>query len=70
VHMQSIGHPLVGDPVYRLNRGRRTDPALDGFPRQALHAWRLGFVHPDTGEAMQFESPLPADMRDLLHALR
>ena len=70
VHMHSIGHPLVGDPVYRLNRGRRTDPALDAFPRQALHAWRLAFVHPASRKTMQFESALPADMRDLLSALQ
>jgi len=70
VHMHSIGHPLVGDPVYRLNRGRRTDSALDAFPRQALHAWRLAFVHPASRKTMQFESPLPADMRDLLSALQ
>ncbi len=70
VHMHSIGHPLVGDPVYHLNRGRRTDSVLDAFPRQALHAWRLAFVHPASRKTMQFESPLPADMRDLLSALQ
>ncbi len=70
VHMHSIGHPLVGDPVYRLNRGRRTDAVLDAFPRQALHAWGLAFVHPASRKTMQFESPLPADMRDLLSALQ
>ena len=70
VHMHSIGHPLVGDPVYRLWRARTGKSALYSFPRQALHAWRLGFVHPDTGEEKRFESPLPADMRDLLKALR
>jgi 23S rRNA pseudouridine1911/1915/1917 synthase len=70
VHMHSIGHPLVGDPVYRLNRARRTDTALDAFPRQALHAWRLAFVHPASRKTMQFDSPLPSDMRDLLSALQ
>jgi len=70
VHMRSIGHPLVGDPVYRLNLGRRIDSALDAFPRQALHAWRLAFVHPASRKSMQFDSPLPADMRDLLSALQ
>jgi len=70
VHMQSIGHPLVGDPVYRLTRGRRGDAALDAFRRQALHAWRLTFIHPASGRTMQFESPLPADMRDLLASLQ
>jgi 23S rRNA pseudouridine1911/1915/1917 synthase len=70
VHMHSIGHPLVGDPVYRLARGRRSDSVLDAFRRQALHAWRLAFIHPASGKTMQFESPLPADMRDLLAALQ
>ena len=70
VHMQSIGHPLVGDPVYRMARGRRGDPVLDAFPRQALHAWRLAFIHPVSGKTMQFESPLPEDLRALLAALQ
>jgi len=70
VHMQSIGHPLVGDPVYRTARGPRANPALDAFGRQALHAWRLAFVHPASAKTMQFESPLPADMQDLLSALQ
>jgi len=69
VHMHSIGHPLVGDPVYRLTRGRRGDSVSVAFPRQALHAWRLAFVHPASRKTMQFESQLPADMRDLLSAL-
>jgi 23S rRNA pseudouridine1911/1915/1917 synthase len=69
VHMQSIGHPLLGDPVYRLAGRRRGNPALDSIGRQALHAWRLAFVHPASGKLLQFESPLPADMRDLLDLL-
>ena len=63
VHLQSIGHPLVGDPVYRAGRGAASGP-LAGFKRQALHAYRLGLVHPASGEAMQWEAPLPADMRE------
>ncbi|HEY6895728.1 MAG TPA: 23S rRNA pseudouridine(1911/1915/1917) synthase RluD [Rhodocyclaceae bacterium] len=67
VHMASIGHPLVGDATY----GRRcNDALLDGFPRQALHAWRLGLLHPGSGDAMQWESPLPEDFANLLAALR
>lgn len=68
VHMTSIGHPLVGDPVY----GRRAsgDARLDGFPRQALHAWRLALVHPAKGVEMCWESPLPADFAALLETLR
>jgi len=65
VHMASINHPLVGDPVY----GRR-DPGLPPFARQALHAARLGLVHPLSGRALHWEAPLPADMRALLEALR
>ena len=67
VHLQSIGHPLVGDPVYR--RGAKTH-ALDGFKRQALHAARLELVHPRTGRARHWESPLPEDFRGLLDLFR
>jgi len=63
VHLASIGHPIEGDPVYG-GRGERL------LPRQALHAWKLAFRHPRTGEAMRFESPLPADLRALLARLR
>jgi len=69
VHMQSIGHPLVGDPVYRSARSRRGHQTLDSFARQALHAWRLAFIHPACAKPMQFEAPLPRDMQDLLAAL-
>ncbi len=55
VHMASIGHPLVADEVY----GGK--PAA-GLERQALHACRLAFVHPATGEALEFKSPLPPDL--------
>jgi 23S rRNA pseudouridine1911/1915/1917 synthase len=67
VHMSFAGHPLVGDPVYGR---RRAAGAFGEFPRQALHAASLGFVHPVSGEAMRFESALPADMEALLAALR
>jgi len=63
VHLASIRHPLVGDPAY----GRRGGVA---FWRQALHAWRLGLVHPVTRESMHWESPLPSDFSALLAALR
>jgi 23S rRNA pseudouridine1911/1915/1917 synthase len=68
VHLQSIGHPLVGDPVYRTGRGAAAGP-LANFKRQALHAYRLGLVHPVSGAAMQWEAPLPADMQGLLSEL-
>ncbi len=50
VHCAHIGHPLLGDPVYGRARGKRSvTPLPDGFARQALHAWRLGLIHPQTG---------------------
>ncbi|MBT2292657.1 RluA family pseudouridine synthase [Paenibacillus albidus] len=63
VHMKFIGHPLVGDPIY----GRSKGTAMNG---QALHAAVLGFVHPSTGEYMEFSAPLPEDMEEVLFALR
>jgi 23S rRNA pseudouridine1911/1915/1917 synthase len=68
VHMASIGHALVGDPVY--GKAKSGDAALDAFPRQALHAWRLALVHPREGREMAWESPLPADFAALLERLR
>jgi len=71
VHMASIGHALLGDPVYG-----RTPPRLRPilhelhFARQALHAAVLGFIHPVTGAEVRFESALPADMARLLVDLR
>ncbi len=65
VHMASLKHPLVGDPVYGKH-----DPRLPAFHRQALHAARLGLIHPLTRRPMFWESPLPADMAGLLEALR
>ena len=68
VHLQSIGHPLVGDPVYRAGRGAVRGP-LANFRRQALHAYRLGLVHPQSRAPLQWEAPLPEDMRMLLEEL-
>jgi 23S rRNA pseudouridine1911/1915/1917 synthase len=67
VHMAFAGHALVGDSVYGRQRG---EGVLGSFPRQALHAASLGFVHPVNGAAMRFDAPLPADMQGLLAALR
>jgi 23S rRNA pseudouridine1911/1915/1917 synthase len=75
VHMAAEGHPIVGDPVYggrpRVPRGAAPEllECLRGFRRQALHAFRLRFAHPASGEPMQFEAPLPQDMRALVAAL-
>ncbi len=67
VHMASIGHALLGDPVYGRSPARLR-PILTRlcFARQALHAAVLGFSHPVTGEAMRCQSALPADIRELL----
>ena len=64
VHFASVGHPVVGDSVY----GRRR-PQLP-VPRQFLHAWRLGFKHPDTGQRINLETPLPPDLASVLELLR
>ena len=76
VHLATSGHPVVGDPVYLRRipaaaRGLADDLrrlALD-FPRQALHAARLGFVHPRTGATLSFTTPPPPDMAELTAAL-
>lgn len=71
VHMASIGHPLVGDPVYGRTPSRlRPKLSQLHFARQALHAAVLGFIHPVTGAHLRFESKLPADMAGLLVELR
>jgi len=67
VHMASIGHPVVGDPVY----GKRTlkDAASLGLHRQFLHARRLGFTLPSTGEWREFTGPLPGDLQQAIDKL-
>ncbi len=72
VHMAYIGHPLVGDSTY-IKGTQKCQPSLRdllyGFPRQALHATRLALDHPATGERMEFDSPLPDDMDELLEQI-
>lgn len=75
VHLQAIGHPIVGDETYGGDRARsiadvRLRKAVRAFARPALHAERLAFDHPRTGEALAFTSPLPADMTALWSAIR
>ena len=77
VHAAHVGHPLVGDPVYgrartpgRAGLDAAAAAALAAFPRQALHAARLGFAHPRSGARLVFESPLPDDLADLSAKLR
>lgn len=70
VHMASIGHPLLGDPVY--GRSGKTHSKLlkiFNFHRQALHAVELGFIHPVTKHRLSFSSPMPPDMQELFKAL-
>lgn len=70
VHMASIGHALLGDPVYGRNRpGQKTLLETLGFRRQALHAAYLGFIHPINSNALAFESRMPADMQELFSEL-
>ena len=71
VHLAERGHPLIGDPVYggRAPRAARANPAIADFPRQALHARRLGFAHPESGAALVFESRLPEDLARLQSSL-
>jgi 23S rRNA pseudouridine1911/1915/1917 synthase len=79
VHLTHLGHPLIGDPQYgRARRAPRPrSPAEEHaftlatqFPRQALHAFVLGFQHPSLHKTMRFESPWPADFAQLVEALR
>jgi 23S rRNA pseudouridine1911/1915/1917 synthase len=71
VHMASIGHPLVGDATYGGNRARipadgNLAVELASFPRQALHAFLIGFRHPGTAQSLRFVSAIPTDLNKLL----
>jgi 23S rRNA pseudouridine1911/1915/1917 synthase len=76
VHLSSVGHPVLGDALYgRKGRpGAIHDPVLKEcvrrMNRQALHAQRLEFTHPRTGERVQFVSPIPRDIEEVLECLR
>ena len=59
IHMKYLGYPLIGDYLY--------NPDMEQIQRQALHAWKLSFVHPITGEKMQFTAPLLEDMAAVLY---
>lgn len=70
VHFASIGHPVLGDRTY----GKKTDVTVKGeekifFQRQMLHAELLGFIHPLTGEYLEFSSPMPEDMAEKIREL-
>lgn len=75
VHLKHLGHPIVGDPVYSGPQWRgipdkKIQRALSSLERQALHAARLSFPHPTSGERMTFEAAMPDDMTKLLTVLR
>ncbi len=76
VHMAMIGHALVGDPVYggrlKLPKGMAPEfiEQLRAFKRQALHAGKLGFIHPESGKPVSFTAPMPEDMALLIDLLR
>jgi 23S rRNA pseudouridine1911/1915/1917 synthase len=76
VHLAHVNHPLLGDPLYggglKLPKGASAEliAVLRGFRRQALHAERLSFVHPVSGERLAFEAERPADQSALIEALR
>jgi 23S rRNA pseudouridine1911/1915/1917 synthase len=63
IHFAWLGHPLVGDPIYGLRRQRLP------VPRLFLHAARLAFVLPSTGERVEFSAPLPAELQEVVHNL-
>jgi 23S rRNA pseudouridine1911/1915/1917 synthase len=75
VHLSHKGHSLVGDPLYgrprKKPKGWEEEAALlNAFSRQALHAYRLGFTHPRSGERLRFESALPSDIKELIRKLQ
>ena len=75
VHLSHIGHPIIGDDVYgnrqqlRAGLTQEQRDAIQNFPRQALHAYQLGFVHPETGEDIEVTAPLPDDIIKLAEIL-
>jgi 23S rRNA pseudouridine1911/1915/1917 synthase len=72
VHLSALGHPVVGDPLYgnpRLVRAledARLEKLIRSLNRQFLHAWLLGFEHPGTGEYLEFQAPMPAELQTIL----
>lgn len=74
VHLRHLGHPIVGDPVYSGPQwkgipDKRIQKVLSSMKRQALHAWRIRFPHPRTGEEMAFEAEIPSDLRSVVESL-
>ena len=67
MHLSSIGHPVVGDLTYGADARLAQRLGLD---RPFLHAWRLGFAHPASGQRMEIEEPLPPDLEPVLERAR
>jgi 23S rRNA pseudouridine1911/1915/1917 synthase len=71
VHCASMQHPIIGDTVYGYRYSAGCQPTiLKTVSRQMLHAWRMSFTHPETGQTMSMESPVPEDMQIVLNGLR
>ena len=77
MHLAHIGHPLIGDPLYgpgfKSKLRKLPEPLrgkLEALDRQALHAAELAFVHPLTGRLLKFNSPLPADLAEIVQAFK
>ena len=62
VHLHHLGHPVLGDKLYGAKHA-------GDFPRQMLHAWKLGFDHPRTGERLRFDAPVPRDFAQAMHQI-
>lgn len=70
IHLAELGHPVLGDKVYRLPSVGQAPPETVTAPRLALHATELGFINPATGELLHWKMPMPKDLEDLLNRLR
>lgn len=82
IHMAHIGHPLVGDPIYgaqptaqrallkKMDLEAEKIEDIIGLPRQMLHAFHIGFIHPLTGETMEFEAKLTGDFEAVLNTIK
>ena len=76
VHLSSIGHPILGDPIYFRKSKIKQIPLkkvrqiFQQIPRPMLHSWQIEFIHPGIREKMKFEAPLPADMKEVINSLK
>jgi 23S rRNA pseudouridine1911/1915/1917 synthase len=70
VHLDAIGHPIAGDPVYGIATSRRGPAVGRGLGRLFLHSWRLELTSPSSGSLIRAEAPLPPELESVLEALR